>query len=133
MKTSRTVVPAGTGAIVGRFWKAAQRLPAQVWQRWAMTLGIGVVVISILSHITAKLGMGSAALQAWDRQMLLAISEQSTMSFAMAVTWESPSNLVGSVPMILTFIALTSWFSQPLAVATVMMGYGLQFVWVWTG
>ena len=133
MKISRTVVPAGIGAIVERFWEAAHRLPAKAWQRWAITLGAGVVVISMLSHIAARIGMGSEALPVWDQQMLLAISERSPMSFAKGVTWESPGNLVGSVPVILAFIALTSWFSRPLVAATVMMGYGLQFVWVWTG
>ena len=132
MKEYKTVVPAGLKAIGQRFWKEARSLPAEAWQRWATTVGIGLVIVSALSLIITRIAMGSEALQAWDEQTLLAVAE-GPISFARGITWESPGNLVGSVPMLLTFIALTSWFSRPLVAATVAMGYGLQFVWVWTG
>lgn len=132
MKAYKTVVPAGLKTIARRFWREARSLPAQAWRRWAVTLGIGVVLVSALSFVISLVAMGSEGLQAWDEQTLLAVSN-GPMSFARGVTWESPGNLVGSGPMLLTFIALTSWFSRPLVAATVAMGYGLQFVWVWTG
>lgn len=132
MKEYKTVVPAGFRAIAQRFWQEARSLPAEAWQRWAMTVGIGLVVVSVLSLVITRIAMGSTALQAWDEQTLQAVSN-GPISFARGITWESPGNLVGSVPMLLTFIALTSWFSRPLVAATVAMGYGLQFVWVWTG
>lgn len=132
MKVDKTVVPAGLRAIAQRFWQAARSQPAKAWRRWAVTLAVGLAIVSSLSFGISRVAMGATGLQAWDEKMLLSVAA-GPMSFARGVTWESPGNLVGSVPMLLTFIALTSWFSRPLVAATVAMGYGLQFVWVWTG
>ena len=132
MKVRKTVVPAGLKTLAQRFWQDARSQPVEAWQRWAVTLAIGVVAVSSLSFGLSQWAMGSEALQAWDEQTLLTVAE-GPISFARGVTWESPGNLVGSVPMLLAFIALTSWFSRSLVAATVAMGYGLQFVWVWTG
>ncbi len=78
----------------------------------------------------------TAGLQAWDEKWLIALqsnksSLQNPLSFAKGVTWESPGNLVGMLPVFFTLVALTSWFKQPLIAATAVVTYIGQFALVW--
>lgn len=51
------------------------------------------------------------------------------LSFSRAITWESPGNLLGMVPVVVAFIGIMVARSQPLLAAA----YGLQFALVWIG
>ena len=70
-------------------------------------------------------------MQSWDEQWLLAWRDRNPLTFAKGVTWESPGNLVGMLPVFLTFTALTAWFRKPLIAATVVATYIGQFALVW--
>ncbi|WP_322743657.1 phosphatase PAP2 family protein [Vasconcelosia minhoensis] len=133
MGKSRSVVPAGISAIAHRFWQKSQQIPAEAWRRWGGTLAIGLGILALLTYATTRLAMGwqDPWLQDWDRQTLIAITERFPMTFAKGVTWESPGNLVGMLPMILTFTALTAWFANPLIAASAVAAYVLQFALVW--
>lgn len=70
-------------------------------------------------------------LQAWDEKWLLLHREHSFLSFDKGVTWQSPGNLVGMVPVVWALIALTSWFKKPIVAATTLAAYIGQFALVW--
>lgn len=77
------------------------------------------------------MGWNSLWMQSWDEQWLLAWRDRNPLTFAKGVTWESPGNLVGMLPVFLTFTALTAWFRKPLIAATVVATYIGQFALVW--
>ena len=118
---------------IERFSKSAKAIPAKAWQEWAGTLAIGLGVCALIMFIATRWAMNAKGLQAWDEQALLEITQHFPMSFDKGVTWQSPGNLVGMLPIVIAFAALTSWFSRPLIAATTVVGYILQFAIVWIG
>lgn len=70
-------------------------------------------------------------LQAWDEKWLLILKDRNPLSFNKGITWQSPGNLVGMLPMFFAFTALTAWFKKPLIAATVIVTYLGQFALVW--
>lgn len=59
------------------------------------------------------------------------MKDYNPLSFNKGITWQSPGNLVGMLPMFFTFTALTAWFKKPLVAATVVVTYLGQFALVW--
>ncbi len=119
--------------VTQRFWHSAKAIPAKAWQRWAITLAIGLGLCMLIMFVVTRWAMNAESLQAWDEQMLLKIVKHFPMSFNKGVTWQSPGNLVGMLPVVIAFAALTSWFSRPLIAATTAIAYVLQFAIVWVG
>ncbi len=72
-------------------------------------------------------------LQSWDTQMLPVLANQLPLSFSRAITWESPGNLLGMLPVVTVFVGIMVARSQPLLAATMIVAYGLQFALVWIG
>ena len=130
---SNTVVPTGIKAIVQRFWKESRALPPAAWTQWWKVLAIGLGICALIVYIMTRLAMSweTTWLQAWDEKWLLELRDTNPLSFSKGVTWESPGNLVGMLPVFLTFTALTAWFRQPLVAATVVATYIGQFALVW--
>ena len=112
---------------------SAKQIPAKAWQQWASTLALGLGLCAIIMFIVTRWAMSADSLQAWDERTLLAITKNFPMSFDKGVTWQSPGNLVGMLPVVIAFAALTSWFSRPLIAATTVSAYILQFAIVWIG
>ncbi|MGB7251067.1 MAG: phosphatase PAP2 family protein [Phormidesmis sp.] len=129
----KTVVPAGVSAIAHRFWKESRLLPPAAWSSWWKTLAIGLGVCALVAYLLTRLAMGweDIWLQAWDEKWLLTLNERSPLSFPRSVTWESPGNLIGMLPVFLTLTALTAWFRQPIIAATAVVAYVGQFALVW--
>ena len=119
--------------IYQRFVTSAKAIPAKAWQKWAITLAIGLAICSSIMLLITLWAMNSTALQAWDERTLPIAVKNLPMSFDKGVTWQSPGNLVGMLPVVVAIAALTSWFAQPLVAATVVTAYILQFAIVWTG
>ena len=115
------------------FRHSARQIPAEAWQQWASTLALGLGICALIMFAITRWAMTADGLQAWDEQTLLAITKNFPMSFDKGVTWQSPGNLVGMLPVVIAFAALTSWFSQPLIAATTVIAYILQFAIVWIG
>jgi hypothetical protein len=63
--------------------------------------------------IAAK-GYVNQGLQAWDSQILPTLADQLPLSFSRAITWESPGNLLGMLPVVVVFMAIMVARSQPL-------------------
>lgn len=128
-----TVVPRSIRAIASRFWKESRALPPAAWTQWWKTLAVGLGICALIAYILTRFAMSweSSWLQAWDEKWLLIWKDKSPLSFSKGVTWESPGNLVGMVPIFWTLTALTAWFRQPLIAATAVVTYIGQFALVW--
>lgn len=133
VKQSKWLIGRAAAQVNQKFWQAASEIPAEAWRRWAGTLAIGLGLCALMAFAITHWAMNSSALSEWDARVLPLITERFPMSFDKGVTWQSPGNLVGMVPVVVIFAALTSWFSRPLIAATAMMAYGLQFALVWIG
>lgn len=136
--SQKTVVPAAISAIGKRFWRESKALPPVAWQRWWQTLALGLGLCALITYCLTRIAMSAetSGLQAWDEQWLLVFSSnkgsfQNPLTFANGVTWESPGNLVGMLPVFWTLVALTSWFKRPLIAATAVVTYIGQFALVW--
>ncbi len=130
---SKTVVPAGIRAIARRFWQDSRALPKAAWLAWWKTLLIGLGICALIAYVGTRIAMGweSSWMQAWDEKWLLQWRDTSPLSFSKGITWESPGNLVGMLPIFFTLTALTAWFRKPLIAATVVATYIGQFALVW--
>lgn len=118
-----------------QFWKDRQFISAHIWKQWASSLAIGwlgCAVVMFAITIVAK-GQADQGLQAWDESWLPILIEHLPLTFARAITWESPGNLLGMLPVVGVFVGITIARSQPLLTATMVVGYGLQFALVWIG
>ncbi|MBD2113544.1 phosphatase PAP2 family protein [Nodosilinea sp. FACHB-141] len=110
-------------------------MPQVVWRRWAGTLAIGLglcALVTLTLTVWAK-GHVDQGLQDWDVRLLPVLAEGLPLSFSKAITWESPGNLIGMLPIVGGFIGVMVARSRPLLVATMMAAYGLQFALVWIG
>ncbi len=118
-----------------RFWQDSRNVPPQVWRRWFGTLAIGLglcALVTLALTIWAK-GHVDQGLQAWDARLLPQLAERLPLSFSRAITWESPGNLLGMLPVVGVFVGVMVARSRPLLVATMAIAYGLQFALVWIG
>jgi len=134
-RSPRWVVPTTAQKIWHRFWQDCHTLPNLVWRRWFGTIALGFGLTALLTAIITLVAksMQAKGLQAWDEQMLQAIADQPPMSFAQGVTWESPGNLIGMLPVVVTFVAIAAYLSRPLTAATMTVAYVFQFGFAWLG
>lgn len=118
-----------------RFWHDSRQLPIKVWQRWAGTLGLGLGLCAglMLAMSLAAKTYATQGLQTWDAQLLPVIADHLPLNFSRAITWESPGNLLGMVPVVSLFVGIMVTRSRPLLAATMLAAYGLQFALVWIG
>lgn len=118
-----------------QFWQDSRQVPQKVWRRWAGTLAIG---LGLCALVTFALTVGvktytDQGLQAWDARMLPVLADRLPLNFSRSITWESPGNLLGMLPVVCVFVGIMVARSRPLLAATMMMAYGLQFALVWIG
>lgn len=94
-----------------------------------------VICAAVTFAITywTKLQVEQGWLQEWDARTLPPLAEALPLNFPRSITWESPGNSIGALPVVVTFIAIMAVRGQPLLAATMAMGYGLQFALVWVG
>jgi membrane-associated phospholipid phosphatase len=118
-----------------RFWQDSHQLPSKVWKRWAGTLALGLGICAAVTFaMTVYIqGQTSQGLQVWDARILPILAENLPLSFSRAITWESPGNLLGVIPVVTVFIGIMVARSQPLLAATMATAYGLHFALVWIG
>jgi undecaprenyl-diphosphatase len=134
-RSPRWVVPTTAQRIWHQFWQDCHKLPTVTWRRWFGTIALGFGLTALLTcalTLYAK-SQQTKGMQAWDEQMLRAIADQAPMSFAQAITWESPGSLIGMLPVVVTFVAIAASRSRPLVAATMIAAYVLQFAFAWLG
>jgi membrane-associated phospholipid phosphatase len=88
--------------------------------------------MTFLMTIAAKSNVDQG-LQAWDAWLLPILADRIPLSFSRAITWESPGNTLGMMPVVMMFIGIMVARSRPLITATMIVAYGLQFALVWIG
>ncbi|WP_081972927.1 phosphatase PAP2 family protein [Leptolyngbya sp. KIOST-1] len=118
-----------------QFWQDSRRVPQKVWRRWAGTLALGLGVCA-LTTLALTIGVETYAdrgLQAWDARMLPLLADRLPLNFSRSITWESPGNLLGMLPVVGVFVGIMVVRSRPLLAATMLAAYGLQFALVWIG
>jgi membrane-associated phospholipid phosphatase len=135
IRPSKTVVPKGVSVIAHRFWKESHALPPAAWAQWWKILAMGLGICALVTYGLTRLAMGWDVtwLHAWDEKWLLILSDRSPLSFSRSITWESPGNTIGMLPVFGVLTALTAWFRQPLIAATAVAAYIGQFSLVWIG
>jgi membrane-associated phospholipid phosphatase len=118
-----------------QFWQEARQLPAAAWRRWAGTLALGLGGVAPVAFGLTRYAQAAEQswLRAWDEAWLVRIAEAAPITFAKAITWESPGNLLIALPILLAFAGLMVWRSRPLIAATTLAAYVLQFALVWIG
>lgn len=118
-----------------RFWQDSQKIPGKAWRRWIGTLaiGLGIGAVATLAMTLVVMAYADQGLQAWDERMLPVLAENLPLNFPRSITWESPGNLLGMLPVVTVFIGIMVARSQPLLAATMAMAYSLQFALVWIG
>lgn len=118
-----------------RFWMDSKQVPGAVWQRWASTLAVGFGLCALVTFLVtfAAKDYVEQGLQAWDARLLPILAAQLPLSFARAITWESPGNSAGILPVVGAFIGIMVARSRPLLAATMIAAYSLQFALVWIG
>ncbi|PSN18992.1 phosphatidic acid phosphatase [filamentous cyanobacterium CCP5] len=133
---TRWVLVQGSRYAWYRFWRDADRLPGTVWRRWTQTLLVGFLLCAAIAFAITywtRLQVEQGWLQEWDAHTLPVLAEALPLTFPRAITWESPGNSIGALPVAITFIAVMAVRGRPLLVATMAAGYGLQFALVWIG
>jgi len=118
-----------------KFWQDAERLPRAAWVEWSKVLALGLGLFSLMTLVLTKLGQGmfNQPLQAWDESMLLPITQAMPITFAKAVTLESPGNMAYLIPMVICAIMFAVWRSRSLIAASIAVAYLLQYALVWIG
>ncbi|PZU98083.1 MAG: phosphatidic acid phosphatase [Leptolyngbya sp.] len=110
-------------------------MPQAVWRRWAGTLAVGLGLCALVAFALTLWVKGHVdqGLQDWDARLLPVLAESLPLSFSRSITWESPGNLLGMLPVVGGFVGVMVARSRPLLAATMMAAYGLQFALVWIG
>lgn len=118
-----------------RFRLGFRDIPASAWRQWGSTIATGFGITAIATAILTRLGQffQERGLQAWDESLLRWILDHAPMSFAQGITWQSPGNLVGMLPVVLCAVAIAAWSSRALIATTLTVAYILQFAIAWTG
>jgi membrane-associated phospholipid phosphatase len=118
-----------------QFWKDSRQVPNAVWRKWAGTLALGLGLCALITFALtfAAKSQVDQGLQAWDARLLPILAERIPLSFSRAITWESPGNSLGMLPVVTVFIGIMVARSRPLLTATMVAAYGLQFALVWIG
>lgn len=134
-RQSPWVVPSAARLVWQRFRSDSRAIPSTVWQRWWRALIVGFVLTLLLTFGLTRLGQSlqNQGLQAWDAQTLRWIASAGPLTFANAITWQAPGDLLFQPIFVLAFVTLAAWLSRPLIAASMAAAYVLSFAFIWTG
>ena len=129
------VLLGGVRTLWRRFHDDSRALPQEAWRRWRRALAVGFVLTLLVNFGLTRLGQSweGRGLQAWDAQMLRRVVSEGPLTFANAITWQAPGDLLFQPIFVLAFVAIMAWFSRPLIAATMAAGYVLTLAFIWTG
>lgn len=131
----RWLVVAAAVAIWRRFRIDSRAIVPAAWRAWRRMLGIGFTLTLIVTAGLVLLGQGLQArgLQAWDSEMLRWVADVGPLSFANAITWQAPGDLLFQPIFVIAFVVIAIWCSRPLIAASMAATYVLTFAFIWTG
>jgi membrane-associated phospholipid phosphatase len=129
------LVPNAARLVWQRFHADSRAVAPIAWQRWRRALAVGFVLTLLLTFGLTRLGQSlqNQWLQAWDVQMLRWIVSAGPLTFANAITWQAPGDLLFQPIFVLACVALAAWWSRPLIAASMAAAYVLSFAFIWTG
>jgi len=129
------LAPSAVLALWRRFRSDSGAIGSAAWRAWLRTLAIGFALTLILTAGLVGLGqwLQARGLQAWDIEMLRWVAAVGPLSFASAITWQAPGDLLFQPIFVIAFVALAIWFSRPLAAASMVATYVLTFAFIWGG
>lgn len=129
------VVPSAARAVWRRYRADSHAVPRFAWRQWQLTLGIGLIVTLLLTFGLTRVGQTfeDRGLHSWDVQMLLWVVHNGPLTFANAITWQAPGDLLFQPIAVLAFVVAAAWFRRPLIAASMAALYVLAFAFIWTG
>ena len=132
---SAWLVPMAARAIWRRFREDSRSLAPAVWHTWIATLGVGFALTLFLTVGLVFLArrLQAQGLQAWDVQTLRWVATNGPLTFANAITWQAPGDLLFQPIFVIAFVAIAMWFSRPLIAASMAATYVLTFAFIWAG
>jgi membrane-associated phospholipid phosphatase len=110
-------------------------MPSAVWRAWIVALSVGFVLTLILSVGLVFLGQSlkGHGLETWDMQALRWVAARGPLTFANAITWQAPGDLLFQPIFVLAFVVIAIWCSRPLIAASMTATYVLAFAFIWAG
>ena len=122
-------------ALWQRFRSESRAVAPAAWRAWRRALGIGLALTLIFAAALVALAqwMQGRGLQAWDLATLRWVAANGPLSFANAITWQAPGDLLFQPIFVVAFVAFAVWRSRPLIAATMASAYALAFALIWTG
>jgi hypothetical protein len=134
-KTSAWLVPNAVRLVWQRFRADSRTVAPSAWSQWRRILAVGFVLTLLLTFGLTRLGQSlqNQWLQVWDVQMLRWIVSVGPLTFANAITWQAPGDLLFQPIFVLACVALAAWWSRSLIAASMATAYILSFAFIWTG
>lgn len=132
---SAWLVAAVALALWHHFRSDSHAVAPAAWRAWRRTIGIGLVLTLIFAAALVVLAqwMQGRGLKAWDLAALQWVAANGPLSFANAITWQAPGDLLFQPIFVVAFVAFAVWRSRPLIAATMAAAYALAFALIWTG
>jgi membrane-associated phospholipid phosphatase len=131
----RWLVLSAAVAVWHRFRSDSSAIGPAAWRAWRRMLAIGCVITLLLTAGLVEVGqwLQGRGLQAWDIGTLRWVAAAGPLSFASAITWQAPGDLLFQPIFVIAFVALAMWFSRPLIAASMAASYVLTFIFIWGG
>lgn len=132
---STWLVAAVALALWRRFRTDSRAVAPAAWRAWWRALGIGLALTLIFAAALVALvqWLQGHGLQAWDLATLQWVAAAGPLSFANAITWQAPGDLLFQPIFVVAFVAFAVWQSRPLIAASMAAAYALAFALIWTG
>jgi membrane-associated phospholipid phosphatase len=105
------------------------------WRAGVATLSAGGVLTLILTVVMVVLGqrLQARGLQDWDVRALRWVAAHGPLSFANAITWQAPGDLLFQPIFVLAFVAIAAWLGRPLIAVSMATAYAVAFAFIWAG
>lgn len=105
------------------------------WRAWAAALCAGGVLTLLLTVILVIVGqrLQARGLQDWDVRALRWVAANGPLSFANAITWQAPGDLLFQPIFVLAFVAIAAWLDRPLIAVSMATAYAVTFAFIWAG
>jgi membrane-associated phospholipid phosphatase len=128
-------VPRHARALWRKLAAGSRAIAPAAWRAWAAALCVGGVLTLILTVILVVLGqrLQARGLQDWDARTLRWVATSGPLSFANAITWQAPGDLLFQPIFVLAFVAIAAWLDRALIAISMATAYLVTFAFIWAG
>lgn len=129
------VVSAAARAVWRDFRADCRAIAPAAWRTGITVLSIGFALTLILTVGLVFLGqwLQGRGLQAWDTQTLRWVATVGPLTFANAITWQAPGDLLFQPIFVSAFVVIAMRCSRPLIAVSMAANYVLAFAFIWAG